>query len=177
VNRVPPEARRTPGRDKLERAIPAEFRCPMCDAVLATYKLALLNLTVDLDGDEGRGWSSWSEAIGTNVVLTPGLVNRRAEHWSGMPSYGPGKRRGAGSGREGMRIRLPAIVTCRCGAESRLMSSADTELAEAYDELRDERARQIHEEHEAEERRQVREQQRILLREQLSDRRREHEHR
>lgn len=177
VNPSPPEARRTAGRDKLDRAIPAEFHCPACDALLATYKLALLGLTVDLDGEEGRGWSSWSETIGTTVVLTTGLVNRRAKHWSGLPAYGPGKRRFIGSGREGLRIRLPAIVTCRCGAESRLMSWADTELAEAYDELRVERARQIFEEQEAEEHRQAREREWRLLRERLAERRQAREHR
>lgn len=177
MKRVPLEARRTAGRDKLDRAIPAEFHCPACDAVLATYKLALLNLTVDFDGDEGGGWSSWSETIGTTVVLTPGLVNRRDKHWSGLPAYGLGRRRGVGSGREGLRVRLPAIVTCRCGAESRLMSWADRELAEAYDELRDKRARQIFEEQEAEERRQARERAWRLLREPLAERRRVHERR
>jgi hypothetical protein len=175
VNRVPPEARRTAGRDKLDRAIPAQFHCPACDAVLATYKLALLNLTVDFDGEDAHGWSSWSTTIGTTVVLTSGLVNRRAKHWSGLPAYGPGRRGGVGSGREGLRIRLPATVTCRCGAESRLMSWADTELAEAYDELRDERARQIFEEQEAEERRQSRDRERRVFREAVAERGQVHE--
>lgn len=175
MNLVPPHARRTADRDKLERAVPAEFRCPSCDAVLATYKLALLNLSVDVEGEDGSGWASWSETIGSTVVLTPGLVNRRDKHWSGLPAYGPSRRPRGGGRRAGLRIRLPAIVTCRCGQDARLMSSGDPELAEAYDELRDERARQIFGEQEAAARREARERQFAMLRERLAQRRRSYD--
>jgi hypothetical protein len=173
ANRLPPEARRTADRDNLDRAIPAAFHCPECDDMLASYTVAMLSLSVDAHGEDGDVYASWSETIGATVVLAPGLVNRRDRHYLGLPAYGPGKRRVVGGHeRPALRIRLPAIVTCRCGVTSRLVRLANQELAEAHDESRDEMARQIFEEQQAAERRDSWRQKRILLKERLTANRR-----
>jgi hypothetical protein len=111
VNRLPPEARRTADRDHLDRAIPAEFRCPACDYVLASYTVAMLSLSVvESHGEDGDKYASWSETIGATVMLASGLVNRRHRHSLGLPVYGPGKRGIAGGQeRPRIRLRLPAI--------------------------------------------------------------------
>jgi len=143
MNRLPPLARRTADRDNIERAIGATFHCPACDAVLATYKLARTNLRArwpDADGpDDPHGYAdtSWSETIGATVALAPRLVNRRDRHASGLRWYGPPKRGGVRLlDRPPVRVRLPVVVTCWCGSEARLGLWIDTELADAYDEQR-----------------------------------------
>ncbi len=84
MDRLPPEARQTADRDNLDRAIGASLQCPACDAVLATYKLAMLNLRFDSAGPDGDETSSWSEPIGATVTLAPRLVDRRGRHPSGL---------------------------------------------------------------------------------------------
>lgn len=141
----------------------ASFTCPVCDEVLATYQNALLGLSVEN--------ASWSEQIGTAVFLSPGLVNLKSKHLTGLPAYGPGKRSSVGRRqRPGIRIRLPAIVTCRCGAESRLAAWANSELAQAWDDERHEIAKKLNEEMETAERREAFERQNSAWTEYLKER-------
>jgi hypothetical protein len=133
---MPTEADRTPDRDRIERAIEASFLCPNCGLGLAVYREALLGLSAEN--------ASWSETIGTVAFLAPELVNARTPHTSGLPLYVPSKRRSSVGRRSerGLRIRLPAIVLCSCGRESRLTQRGRSDLAQAWDEERRDLSRQ-----------------------------------
>jgi hypothetical protein len=52
-------------------------------------------------------------SVGLRIVLDPGYVNARRRHPSGHRWFVRGRRASSPS----PRVRLPAVVTCRCGGE------------------------------------------------------------
>jgi hypothetical protein len=95
--------------------------CWHCDRQLATA--VIHNITVEsatyFDGDiDGHGYAR-QVPIGATVTLAPGYVNATKRHPSGARWY----VRGKSASSPAPRVRLPAIVTCRCGQEVRLDSS------------------------------------------------------
>jgi RNase P subunit RPR2 len=112
----------------------AEFdrlRCPSCDAPLA--KLRRAEITVPIDwGPPGFDPDAWDTSrepedeeitatIGHVVELEPGFVNRAIRHPTGPIWYyrPPGRVPQKSTG----RVKLPVVVTCKCGAEVRLALS------------------------------------------------------
>ena len=65
----------------------------------------------DLHGEEVK--------MGQKVMLDPGYVNARQRSKEGLRWYVPGRRASSPS----PTVRLPAVVTCRCGMEQILQSS------------------------------------------------------
>ena len=51
--------------------------------------------------------------MGKKVILDPGYVNAKGRSIEGFRWYRPGRRASSPS----PRVRLPAVVTCRCGGE------------------------------------------------------------
>jgi len=95
-------------------------RCVGCKAAIATVTVPEISVVSFYDDETGAN-SSRRVPIGAKVVLEPGYVNARRRHASGARWYWPGRRASSPS----PKVRLPAVVTCRCGLDVELWVNED----------------------------------------------------
>ena len=98
-------------------------RCPHCRVPIAASTTPGIKM-VEFDDDETGSEASRTVPIGVKFVLEPGYVNARSRHASGAHWYVFGTQ-GRRSPHPSPKVRLPAIVTCRCGRETELRGDED----------------------------------------------------
>lgn len=90
-----------------------DLLCPACEARIGSASVP----TIAIDVEDSEGWETTRRVpIGSRLTLERGYVNARSRHASGPRWYVVGKRGSSPS----PRVRLPAVVTCRCGQDIEL---------------------------------------------------------
>lgn len=97
-----------------------DLYCPACKARIATASVPTVTVIAEDEYNEDREVAR-QVPIGSRLTLEPGYVNARGRHASGQRWYLQGKRGSSPS----PRVRLPAIVTCRCRQEIELLAASD----------------------------------------------------
>lgn len=96
-----------------------ELLCPACETKIGSASVPTIAVATEVDFE---GWGITRQvSIGSKLILERGYVNARCRHASGQRWYVVGKRRSSPS----PRVRLPAIVTCRCGQDIELIGADD----------------------------------------------------
>jgi hypothetical protein len=124
------------------RGAAGDLLCPACAVRIGSASVPMI--TVVTEGDlEGRDIIR-QVPIGSQLTLERGNVNARSRHASGQRWYVVGRRASSPS----PSVRLPAIVTCRCGQEIELFGPDDVAVyATGDDDARREKlARDLEEE-------------------------------
>jgi hypothetical protein len=124
------------------RGQPGDLLCPACETRIGSARVPTIAVATEVDF-EGREITR-HVPIGSKLTLVRGYVNARGRHASGERWYVPGKR---GSSPP-PRVRLPAIVTCRCGQDIELVGPDDIAVYAAGDDAarREKLARDLEEE-------------------------------
>jgi hypothetical protein len=101
-----------------QRTDGAELGCPTCHRSFANVVIVRKKVTADVDEDDGSFTIISVDAPrGARITLEPGFVNAKRRHPSGAAWYVRGRPdRPARS----LLVPLPAVITCHCGAVSRL---------------------------------------------------------
>lgn len=93
--------------------------CPACEIRIGSASVP--TIVVASEGDF-EGWEITRRVpIGSKLTLERGYVNARGRHANGWRWYVVGKRGSSPS----PRVRLPAIVTCRCGQDIEIVGADD----------------------------------------------------
>lgn len=102
------------------------MNCFECNALLGSLEPVIVETPLRTDGlsmgddDEEPSYDPELDVVQTNerdigarIALAPGFVNARKRHESGHPWYVRGRR----PEKRSPNVRVPFVVTCRCGAE------------------------------------------------------------